>query len=119
MLVRRFFDDGWLMKYFYFDNTTQEGVESNATLEGQEADILNAWETLSPVEGSFLGVYCENGQIMQFMWEENYIQLDIPDADRSGSMQKPVTRSEASELLQQTIRGADPSEIPDLEFFQW
>ncbi|PQO39139.1 hypothetical protein C5Y96_04555 [Blastopirellula marina] len=107
------------MKYFYFDSVTQEGVESSSTIDGQEADILNRWQTLSPEHGSFLGVYCDNGQILQFMWEENYLQVDIPDADRGGSMQKPVTRDQASELLVQAIRGADPGEIPGLEFFKW
>jgi len=107
------------MKYFYFDSVTQEGVESNATIDGQEADILNRWQTLSPQHGSFLGVYCEDGQILQFMWEENYIQLDIPDADRGGSMQKPVTQEEASELLVQVIHGQSPSDVPGLEFFKW
>ena len=107
------------MKYFYFDSVTQEGVESDTTLDGQEADILNKWETLSPHQGSFLGVYCASDQILQFMWEENYIQLDIPDADRGGSMQKPVTKDEASELLVQAIRGNCPGEIPGLEFFKW
>jgi len=107
------------VQYFYFDSVTQEGVESNATIDGQEADILNRWQTLSPQLGSFLGVYCEDGQIMQFMWEENYIQLDLPDADRGGSLQKPVTRDEASELLTQALQGANPREIPGLEFFQW
>lgn len=107
------------MKYFYFDSVTQEGVESNAPIDGQEADILNRWETLSAEHGSFLGVFCDNGQILQFMREENYLQLDIPDADRGGSMQKPVTREEASDLLVQAIHGANPTEIPGLEFFQW
>ncbi|MFN3149322.1 hypothetical protein [Bremerella sp.] len=107
------------MKYFYFDSITQEGVESNSTLEGQEADILNQWQTLSQEPGSFLGIYRASGQILQFMWEENYLQLDIPDPDRGGSMQKPVTKDEATDLLVQAIRGAELSDIPGLEFFKW
>ncbi|QDU74023.1 hypothetical protein Pan97_10240 [Bremerella volcania] len=107
------------MKYFYFDSASHDGVESNAPIDGQEADILNRWQTLSPEHGSFLGVFCENGQILQFMWEENYLQVDVPDAERGGSLQKPVTRDEASDLLVQAIHGICPSEIPGLEFFKW
>ncbi|GAA4426637.1 hypothetical protein [Bremerella cremea] len=113
------------MKYFFYDQETQEGIDADDAAEGTEVEIVAAWNALTPTPGSFLGIFeTDDKPTLQFMWEEeedgfDKPWLDIPVPDRQGSYRKIVTREEAAQLLKQTIEGSDPTKIPGLDFEAW
>ncbi|MEX0792880.1 MAG: hypothetical protein WD045_07060 [Pirellulaceae bacterium] len=111
---------GPALEYYYHDARTEQGVESDAPGFAPLEAILEIWDSLSHESGTFLGIVCPVGVSLQFMWDEpDVIQLDIPVPERKGSWCKEATFTECREALVSAGKGADPREIPGLEFQAW
>jgi hypothetical protein len=108
------------MRYFYCDTRTGSHIESSAAVNGSHADILLAWQSLSQSRGSFFGIFCESGQVLQFRWDSDRdVIIDIPTPEMHGSFTKLSSFQECTCCLMDCLSGSDPRFIPGLDFFQW
>jgi hypothetical protein len=108
------------MKYFYFDADSRSGIESAAAIEGHTDDIITTWESLSRQAGSFLGIHCCSGVVLQFMWDDSdFVTIDIPLPKRGGSMAKRASLAECNAAINHVCSGGNPENIQGLEFVKW
>lgn len=108
------------MRYFYFDAATGGGIQSSAAIEGDAEDIWGAWKSLSRQAGSFLGIYCTTGVVVQFIWDDSdTIIVDLPFPKEGGSMVKQLSYEECCVAITGICSGSDPEKIQGLEFVRW
>ncbi|UUO06865.1 hypothetical protein M4951_00795 [Blastopirellula sp. J2-11] len=108
------------MKYFYFDEGKQKGIDGGSPKEATLPEVLTAWEAMSGEPLSFLGIVSEAGVTVQFLWEEDEsMVIDIPVPDKSGSWTKSCDAAECQQVIAGFYAGADPTQIDGLTFEEW
>jgi len=88
------------MKYNYYNAVTGDEISSDDTLEW----ILHDFHDLY-MEGSFLTLTGENGEILQFILEDGNWVVDIPNIEKMVSFQKSADIDEVCGLIEQFYNG--------------
>ncbi|MCC9606575.1 hypothetical protein LOC68_17170 [Blastopirellula sp. JC732] len=108
------------MKYFYFDEGKEKGIDGNTPKEATQAEVLAAWDAMSGQALSFLGIVNDGGVTLQFMWEEDgSMVIDVPVPERGGSWTKTTDVAECKEVIAAFYDGVDPTKIAGLVFEEW
>lgn len=108
------------MKYFYFDEEKQKGIDSGSSKAATLQEVLAAWDAMSGQALSFLGVSSHVDVTVQFMWEEDgSMVIDIPIPERGGSWTKSGDVAECKQIITDFYGGADPKQIEGLTFEEW
>ncbi|TWT38612.1 hypothetical protein [Blastopirellula retiformator] len=108
------------MKYFYFDEGKEKGIDGSTSQAATLDEVLAAWDAISGAAHSFLGVVNDAGVTLQFMWEEDgSMVIDVPVPERKGSWTKTTDVAECKEAIAAFYDGVDPTQLPGLTFETW
>ncbi|GEN71265.1 hypothetical protein [Chryseobacterium lathyri] len=108
-----------MIRTFYYDSSSDEGIESS---EAREMTLENALETfynLSEEKGSFIG-FKTNDKIIQFDWnDDNLWMADIPDPQKRGSFQKECDYDQCVEIIKSAFDKPNWQIPNDFGFMSW
>jgi hypothetical protein len=106
--------------YFKYDEVKGTYINDDPlpTASFEEAKAL--LDTLSAVDGSYLGFEPPNKKSVQFSWyEDGVLEVDIMEVVTSGAFAKKVTIEEAYEIIDIVINGKDYSGIEGLAYWAY
>lgn len=108
-----------MTKTYYYDSSSDEGIESNIALGMAIEKTLDIFDNLSEAEGSFIGIKNDNF-VIQFAWSDNNLWIaDIPNLQQRGSFQKRCDYGQCVEIIRSAFNKSDWQVPNDFTFVSW
>ncbi|TND10478.1 MAG: hypothetical protein FD123_120 [Bacteroidetes bacterium] len=105
------------IKLFYWNYDADEGVSSDDHYEAPLEETIECMENLPDSDGNFLGLELPDGEIIQFMHDDNRgLYLDIPVVNEGGSYAKVIDISACLDIIRDMYTGKKPRDIEGLVF---